>query len=171
MHNEERVKKIRPDAVDMSPPESKLSSQQSTQNKQRLSLKFKGGVARLVLSTGNKNWTLDWCHWVWPMTGSPRQGPLDLLSGVNPAKPLLTIRSLYVLLVVLLSAWVLGAALRLSAEFAGWWVRWAMAVLSSVVLGGICILGVAEARHRPAAWSINTEVTEERDGVISNMGA
>ena len=46
-------------------------------------------------------------------------GPLDPLLGVNPAKPLLSIRSLYVLLVVLLSAWVLGAALRLSAEIAG----------------------------------------------------
>ena len=53
------------------------------------------------------------------MTGSPRQGPLDPLSGVDPAEPLLSIRSLYVLLVVLLSGWVLGAALRLSAEFAG----------------------------------------------------
>ena len=31
---------------------------------------------------------------------------------------LLSIRSLYVLLVVLLSAWVMGAALRLSAELA-----------------------------------------------------
>ena len=54
------------------------------------------------------------------MTGSPRQGPLDPLSGVDPAEePRLSIRSLYVLLVVLLSAWALGAALRLSAEFAG----------------------------------------------------
>ena len=53
------------------------------------------------------------------MPGSARQGPLDPLSGVDPAEPLLSIRSLYVLLVVLLSAWVLGAALRLSAEFAG----------------------------------------------------
>ena len=51
-------------------------------------------------------------------TGLPRQGPLDPLSGVEPAEHPLSIRSLYVLLVVLLSAWVLGAALRLSAELA-----------------------------------------------------
>jgi hypothetical protein len=44
---------------------------------------------------------------------------LDPLSGVDPAEPPLSIRSVYVLLVLLLSAWVLGAALRLSAEFAG----------------------------------------------------
>ena len=53
------------------------------------------------------------------MTGSPRQRPLDPLSGVDHADSLLSIRSLYVLLVVLLSAWVLEAALRLGAEFAG----------------------------------------------------
>ena len=53
------------------------------------------------------------------MSGSPRQGPLDPLSGVDPAQHPLSIGSLYVLLVVLLSAWVLGAALRLSAELAG----------------------------------------------------
>ena len=112
-----------------------------------------------------------WCLWVWPMPGSPRQGTLDPLSGVDPAESPLSIRSVYVLVVVVLSAWVLGAALRLSVEFAGWWVRWAMAVLSSGVLGGTCILGGAEGRDRPAAWSINTEVTEERDGVISDMSA
>ena len=48
----------------------------------------------------------------------PRQGPLDPLSGAEPAEHPLSIRSLYVLLVVLLSAWVLGAALRSSAGFA-----------------------------------------------------
>lgn len=53
------------------------------------------------------------------MSGSPRQGPLDPLSGVDPADRPLSIRSLYVLLVVVLSAWVLGAALRLSSELAG----------------------------------------------------
>ena len=42
-----------------------------------------------------------------------------LYQGVNPAEHPLSIRSLYVLLVVVLSAWVLGAALRLSAELAG----------------------------------------------------
>jgi hypothetical protein len=46
-----------------------------------------------------------------------------------------------------------------------------MAVLSSGVLGGTFILGGAVARDRPAALSINTGVTGERDGVISNMGA
>ena len=53
------------------------------------------------------------------MTGSPRQGPWDLLSGEDPAENPLSIRSLYVLLVVLLSGWVLGAALRLGSELAG----------------------------------------------------
>ena len=52
------------------------------------------------------------------MPGSARQGPLDPLSGVDPAEPLLSIRSVSVLLVVLLSAWVMGAALHLSAELA-----------------------------------------------------
>lgn len=51
------------------------------------------------------------------------KGPLDPLSEVDPAEHPLSIRSLYVLLVVVLSAWVLGAALRLTAELAGWWVR------------------------------------------------
>lgn len=53
------------------------------------------------------------------MTGAPRQRPLDLLSGEDPVESPLSIRSLYVLLVVLLSAWVLGAALRLSAGLSG----------------------------------------------------
>ena len=53
------------------------------------------------------------------MTGLRRQGPLDPLSGVDPAESPLSIRSLYVLLVVVLSAWALGAALRLIAEFTG----------------------------------------------------
>ena len=53
------------------------------------------------------------------MSESPGQGPLDPLSGVKAAEHPLSIRSLYVLLVVLLSAWVLGAALSLSSELAG----------------------------------------------------
>ena len=53
------------------------------------------------------------------MSASPRQGALDPLSGVEPAECPLSIRSLYVLLVVLLSAWVLGTALRLSFEIPG----------------------------------------------------
>ena len=53
------------------------------------------------------------------MTGSPRQRTLDVLSGVDPDEHPLSIRSLYVLLVVVLSAWVLGAALRLGSELAG----------------------------------------------------
>ena len=44
---------------------------------------------------------------------------MDPVSGDDTAEHPLSIRSLYVLLVVLLSAWVLGAALRLSAELAG----------------------------------------------------
>ena len=56
------------------------------------------------------------------MSGSPRQGPLDPLSGVDPDQHPLSIRSLYVLLVVVLSAWVLGAALPLSAELASGYV-------------------------------------------------
>ena len=44
---------------------------------------------------------------------------VEFSMSVELAKPELSIRSLYVLLVVLLSAWVLGAALRLSAELAG----------------------------------------------------
>ena len=39
------------------------------------------------------------------------------------------------------------------------------------VLGGTCMLGVAEARDRPAASSISTGMTEERGGMISDMGA
>ena len=53
------------------------------------------------------------------MGGLARQGPLDPLSGVGHAEHPLSIRSLYVLLVVVLSAWVLGAALYLSSELAG----------------------------------------------------
>ena len=53
------------------------------------------------------------------MPGSARQGPLDPLSGVDPADLPLSIRSVYVLILVLLSAWVLGAALRLSSELGG----------------------------------------------------
>ena len=43
---------------------------------------------------------------------------MDPLSGVDPAEHPLSIRSLYVLLDVVLSAWVLGAVLRLTAELA-----------------------------------------------------
>ena len=43
----------------------------------------------------------------------------ESLSVVDPAECPLSIRSLYVLLVVVLSAWVLGAALRLGSELAG----------------------------------------------------
>ena len=53
------------------------------------------------------------------MSESPRQGLLDPLSEVDTAVHPLSMRSLYVLLVVVLSAWVLGAALRLGSELAG----------------------------------------------------
>ena len=38
------------------------------------------------------------------------------------------------------------------------------------VPGGTCILGGAELKDRPVASSISTGMTEERDGVISDMG-
>ena len=44
---------------------------------------------------------------------------LDPLSGADPADHPLSIRSPCVLLVVVLSAWVLGAALRFSSELFG----------------------------------------------------
>ena len=49
------------------------------------------------------------------MSGWPLQGRRNPLWGMELSVQLLSIRSLYVLLVVCLSAWVLGAALRLSA--------------------------------------------------------
>ena len=55
MTNDERAKKLRLDALGIAPPRNILSSQALTQNKPQLRLQFKGGVARLVLSTGNKN--------------------------------------------------------------------------------------------------------------------
>ena len=39
------------------------------------------------------------------------------------------------------------------------------------VLGGTCILGGAEVKDRPAASSISTGMTEERDRLISDLGA
>ena len=54
MTNDERAKNLRPDAFDMAPRESMLSSHFPTQNKPQLSLEFKGGVAQLVLSTCEK---------------------------------------------------------------------------------------------------------------------
>jgi len=39
------------------------------------------------------------------------------------------------------------------------------------VLGGICILGGAEAKGQPVASSISTGMTEERDGLISGRRA
>ena len=46
-----------------------------------------------------------------------------------------------------------------------------MAALSLGVLAGTCILGVAEANDLPAASSISTGMKEERDLVISALGA
>ena len=45
------------------------------------------------------------------------------------------------------------------------------AALSLGVLGGTCILGDVELKYRPAALSISTGMTEERGGLISDMGA
>ena len=38
------------------------------------------------------------------------------------------------------------------------------------VLGGTCILGGVVVKDRPAASSTSTGMTEERDGLISDMG-
>ena len=46
-----------------------------------------------------------------------------------------------------------------------------MAARSLGALGGTCILGGAEVKDRPVASSISTEMTKERDGLISDMGA
>ena len=54
MTNDERAKKLRPDALGTAPPENIRSSKKPTQNKPQLSLQFKRGIARLVLSTDNK---------------------------------------------------------------------------------------------------------------------
>ena len=43
--------------------------------------------------------------------------------------------------------------------------------LSLGVLGGTCILGDVELKDRPSALSIGTGMTEERGGLISDMGA
>ena len=55
MNNDERSKKLRLDALGVAPPENMHSSQKPTQNKQKLSLQFKGSVARLVLPTGDES--------------------------------------------------------------------------------------------------------------------
>ena len=54
MTNDERAKELRLDALGIAPPENMHSTQKLTQNKPQLSLQFKGGVARLVLSTNDK---------------------------------------------------------------------------------------------------------------------
>ena len=46
-----------------------------------------------------------------------------------------------------------------------------MAGLFSGVHGGICILGGAEAKDRPAASSISTGMIGQRDGLISGLDA
>ena len=54
MTNDERAKKLRIDAPGIAPQENMDDSQKPTQNKQKLSLQFKGGKAHLVLSTDDK---------------------------------------------------------------------------------------------------------------------
>ena len=54
MTNDERARKLKLDALGTAPPENIHDLQKPTRNKQKLSLQFKGGVARLVLSTDNK---------------------------------------------------------------------------------------------------------------------
>ena len=46
-----------------------------------------------------------------------------------------------------------------------------MAGLSMGALGGICILGGAVAKDRPAASSISTGMIGQRDGLISGLDA
>ena len=46
-----------------------------------------------------------------------------------------------------------------------------MAGLFSGVLGGICILSGAEAKDRPAASFISTEMIGQRNGLISGLDA
>ena len=46
-----------------------------------------------------------------------------------------------------------------------------MAALFSDVLGGICILGGAEAKDRPVASSISTGMIGQRDGLTSDIDA
>ena len=55
MTNDERAKKLRLDALGIAPQENMDSSQKPTQNKQKLSLQFKGGKAHLLLRSGWKN--------------------------------------------------------------------------------------------------------------------
>ena len=69
------------------------------------------------------------------MSGWPLQGRRNPLWGIELAKPVLSIRSLYVLLVVLLSAWVMGAALRLSAELASCYVLIKRGVVTTRISG------------------------------------
>ena len=55
MTNDERAKELRLDALGIAPQEKTHGSQKQkpTQNKLQLSLQFKGGVARLILSTSD----------------------------------------------------------------------------------------------------------------------
>ena len=55
MTNDERAKKPRLDALDITPLENMHGLQKPTQNKPQLSLEFKGGVAHLFLSTGDND--------------------------------------------------------------------------------------------------------------------
>ena len=50
----ERAKELRVGDLDNVPSEHILNSQNQTQNKPQLSLQFKGGVARLILSTSDE---------------------------------------------------------------------------------------------------------------------
>ena len=54
MTKDERSKKLRLDALGITLLEHMLSLKKQTQNKPQLSLQFKGGAARLVLSTNHK---------------------------------------------------------------------------------------------------------------------
>jgi len=55
MTNDERAKKLRLDALGITPLENIHGSQKPTQNKQKASIQCKGGVARLVWSADDKD--------------------------------------------------------------------------------------------------------------------
>ena len=54
MTNDKKAKKLRPDALGNETPENILCTQNQIQNKTQLCLHFKGGVARLILSSSDK---------------------------------------------------------------------------------------------------------------------
>ena len=54
MTNDKRAEELRLDALSIAPPENMLGAKNPSHNKQKLSIQFKGGMARLVLSSDDK---------------------------------------------------------------------------------------------------------------------